>query len=80
MEKKVAILGIMVKSREGIEDLNKLLTEYGDYIIGRMGIPHIEKAINIICIIMDAPKDIVDELCDKIKELDEITVKSIYND
>ena len=37
MEKRVALIGIVVEDMESVEALNHILHEYGDYIIGRMG-------------------------------------------
>ena len=48
METRVAVLGIIVENTESTEELNSLLHDYGQYIIGRMGIPYREKKINII--------------------------------
>ena len=38
-ESRVALIGIIVSSKESVEQLNHLLSEYGSYIIGRMGLP-----------------------------------------
>ena len=40
MEKRVALLSIIVDERDSVEKLNALLHEYGEFIIGRMGIPY----------------------------------------
>ena len=80
MENKVALIGIFVKKREVAQELNNLLTEFGDCIIGRMGIPHREKSVNIICIVVDAPQNIIEELSEKIEKLDEISTKTTYVD
>ena len=40
METRVAVIGIIVENKESVPALNKLLSEYGEYIIGRMGIPY----------------------------------------
>ena len=50
MEKKVAIIGIIVEEPESVDTLNSLLHEFRQYIIGRMGIPYREKNINVISI------------------------------
>ena len=39
METKVALIGIAVSDLNAVEKLNQILHEYGEYIIGRMGIP-----------------------------------------
>ena len=69
MEGKISVISIIVEYKENIPEVNKILSLYGDYIIGRLGIPHYKNKINIISIVIDAPENINNELCDKIKEL-----------
>ena len=59
METRGAVLGIIVENTDSTEELNSLLHDYGQYIIGRMGIPYREKKINIISIAIDAPQDTI---------------------
>ena len=40
MDNRVALMAIIVEDRDSVKELNDLLHEYGDYIIGRMGIPY----------------------------------------
>ena len=42
MDTRVAVIGIIVENKESVPALNELLSEYGEYIIGRMGIPYKE--------------------------------------
>ena len=63
----IAIIGIIVKNIESVPELNKILSEYGEHIIGRMGIPHKEKEINIITIVIESTQEIIDNLSNKIK-------------
>ena len=44
METRIALIGIILESRESVDELNHLLSEYGEYVIGRMGIPTGRKA------------------------------------
>ena len=39
METRVAVIGIIVENKQSVAELNELLSKYGEYIIGRMGIP-----------------------------------------
>ena len=48
METRVAIMGIIIEDTESVKKLNELLHEYGEYIIGRMGIPYREKGITLL--------------------------------
>ena len=79
MEKRVAIIGIIVERNGQVDRLNELLHEYGEYIIGRMGLPHRERGINIISIAIDAPQDIISALGGKIGRLYGITSKTLYS-
>ncbi len=72
-------MSIIVEEKETVEQLNAVLHDYGDYIIGRMGIPYKEKQINIISIAIDAPQDTISALSGKIGKLDGISVKTAYS-
>ncbi len=78
METRVALIGIIVENTDSVERLNQLLHEYGTYIIGRMGIPHKEKHINVISIVLDAPQEVISALSGKIGMLSGVSSKVIY--
>ena len=78
MDTRIALIGIVVESTEAVEDLNKLLSEYGTYIFGRMGVPHREKGVNVISIAIDAPNDIINALSGKIGMLPGMSSKTTY--
>ena len=79
METRVAVLGIIVENMESVAQLNTILHDYGNYIIGRMGIPYREKKINIISIAIDAPQDVISTLSGKIGRLNGVSVKTAYS-
>ena len=62
MNTRVAVISIIVENPESTGALNRLLHDYSEYIIGRMGIPYREKGINIICVAVDAPQDATSSL------------------
>ena len=79
MENRVAVISIIVEKPETVEQLNALLHAYGNYIIGRMGIPYRERSINIISIAIDAPQDMIATLSGKIGQLSGVSVKTAYS-
>ena len=79
MESRVAMIGIIVEDPASIEELNQILHAYGEYIIGRMGIPYPKKGINIISIVVDAPHDIISALSGKIGKLSGVSSKAAYS-
>lgn len=78
MENRVALVGIVVENFNSVEELNRILHEYSDYIIGRMGIPYKKREVSVISIAMDAPGDVINALSGKIGKLDGISSKTIY--
>lgn len=79
MEKRVAVMSIIVEKNESAELLNSVLHHYGEYIIGRMGIPYREKGVSVISVVIDAPQDMISALSGKIGNLDGVTVKTAYS-
>lgn len=78
METRVAIIGIIVEEESSVDQLNRILHEYGEYIIGRMGIPYHKKGINIISIAVDAPQDMISALSGKLGRLPGVSSKAAY--
>ncbi len=79
METRIALIGIIITSHESIQELNALLSEYGSYIVGRMGIPYREKQVSIISIAVDAPNDVISSLSGKIGMLPGLSTKTVYS-
>ncbi len=79
METRVAVIGIIVEDLGSIEELNRILHDYGEIIIGRMGLPYKEKHINIISIAVDAPQDVISALSGKIGNLRGISAKAAFS-
>ena len=79
METRVAVMSIIVENPDVVEKLNALLHEYGEFIIGRMGIPYRQKGISIISIAIDAPQDTISALSGKIGKLPGVSVKTAYS-
>ena len=69
----------VVESPEHIDQLNEILHEYRDYIIGRMGLPYEKRHISLISVAVDAPASIVSAMSGKIGMLDGVTAKSVYS-
>ena len=75
----VAILGIMVEDCAPIGEIQKILSENCEYIIGRMGIPHCEKKVRVISVVLDAPLSKVEELTQKFDSLPNVHAKNLYS-
>ena len=79
METRVAVMSIIVENGEAEETLNGILHSYGEYIIGRMGIPYRKRKVNIIAIALDAPQNTISALSGKVGSLPGVSVKTAYS-
>jgi len=79
MESRVALIGIIVENRNSAENLNNLLHQYSEFIIGRMGLPYPKRGISIISICMDAPADVISALSGKLGMLPGVNIKTVYS-
>ena len=79
MQTRVAIVSIIVENPDSVAEINTVLHEYSDCIIGRMGIPYRQKKMNIISVVMDAPHDTISALSGKIGRLYGVSAKTVYS-
>lgn len=79
METRIAVIGIIVENPDSVEKLNRILHDYGKYIIGRMGIPYQKRNVSIISIVMDAPNDVISALSGKLGMLPHVSTKTVYS-
>lgn len=79
MESRIAVIGIIVENKKSVESLNAILHEFGDVIIGRMGIPYKEKGLNVISVVIDAPQDTISALAGKIGALEGVSSKTAFS-
>lgn len=79
METRVAVMSIIVENPDSVEQLNSFLHEFGEFIIGRMGIPYRKRKVSIISIALDAPQNAISSLAGKIGTLPGVSVKTAYS-
>jgi putative iron-only hydrogenase system regulator len=74
--KRIGFVGILISRKEESRQVNALLSEYGDYIISRMGVPYREKEVGVITLIVDIDTDTMGKLAGKLGSLPGVQVKS----
>ena len=79
MKTRIAVMAIILESKENAEQLNTVLHDYREYILGRMGLPYTKHDINIISVALDAPQDIINSLAGKIGRIEGVNVKTAYS-
>ena len=79
MKTRIALLGIIIENKESTPQLNAILHEYADYIIGRMGIPKVKEDMAVISIVLDAPETVISALAGKVGMLPHVSAKTMYS-
>ena len=79
MDARVAVMSIIIENSGAVEQVNGLLHQYGEFIIGRMGIPYRKRGINIISIALDAPQNTISALSGQVGKLEGVSVKTAYS-
>lgn len=76
MDKRIAVVGIIVENLEMANEVNKILHTYSHIIVGRMGIPYRERGISVISIIVDGTSDELSAMTGKLGKISGVSVKS----
>ncbi len=77
MKKRIGVVGIVVEDREKVGDrINKILSNFGDNIIGRMGIPHAEHNLSMISLIVEGTPDEIGAMTGQLGNIRRVNLKS----
>ncbi|MGL5244645.1 MAG: TM1266 family iron-only hydrogenase system putative regulator [Sarcina sp.] len=76
MNKRLAVIGIIIENTDSIKDVNTIISAYEEFIVGRMGIPYKDKGVRVISLIMDGSTDDISSITGKIGNLVGVSVKA----
>lgn len=79
MQTRVAVMSIILEDAAHAEEINGILHQYGQYVIGRMGIPYRQKKIHIISVAVDAPQDVISAMAGKLGRIRGVNIKTAYS-
>ena len=79
MQTIVAVMSVVVEKEESVESLNALFHEFGEHIIGRMGIPYRAKGVNLVSVALDAPLETISSLAEKLGTVPGLSVTTAYS-
>ncbi|MCE5222987.1 iron-only hydrogenase system regulator [bacterium] len=75
--KRIGVISIIIYDRQhSAQKINELLSDYGEIVIGRMGIPHQSRHIFIISVIVEGSIDQIGALTGKLGMVPHVSVKS----
>jgi putative iron-only hydrogenase system regulator len=76
LEYRVGVIGIVIEDREKAPKVNNILSEYGEIIIGRMGVPYRERGISVISLIIDGSTDEIGAMTGKLGSVTGVKVRT----
>ena len=75
----LAVISLIVENRSQSAQINSILSDYANYVVGRMGVPYKERAVSVICVIVDAPNEIINTITGKIGMLEGVSAKTLMS-
>ncbi len=75
MDNKIAVVAAVVSNGDSVSKINEVFHVYANYILGRLGIPHRERGVSVISVVLDAPGDVLSSLSGKLGMIDGVTAK-----
>jgi putative iron-only hydrogenase system regulator len=77
MERRLGVVGIVIEDRKkSAPQVNQVLSEHGEIIAGRMGLPYGRRNVSVIALIVDGTTDELGSLAGKLGMLNGVQVCS----
>jgi putative iron-only hydrogenase system regulator len=78
MEKRIGVIAILVENREdAVPRVNELLTQFGEIIIGRLGLPYRERGVSVISLTVEGTTDQVGALTGRLGMIPGVKTRSL---
>ena len=76
---RLAVISLIIGDRAKSADVNIILSEFGEYIVGRMGVPYKARGVSVICVIIDAPAEVINTVTGKIGMIEGVSAKTLMS-
>lgn len=76
---RLAQVGIIVEDGAATDRVNAVLSEFGAFIVGRMGIPYRSRGVSVISVVIDAPAPTVNALTGKLGMVAGVSAKALFS-
>ena len=79
MENRLAVIAIVVEDLSASKEMNEVLHEYSEFIIGRMGIPYRSKKVSLVSVALDASEETINALTGKLGNIKGLNAKAAFS-
>ena len=76
---RLAQVGIIVEDGAETDRVNSVLSEFGAFVVGRMGIPYRSRGVSVISVVIDAPAPTVNALTGKLGMVAGVSAKALFS-
>ena len=76
MERRIGFVGLILESRDGVETVNRVLSEHAELILARVGLPRRDKGVSVITLVVEATTDELGTLTGRLGSIPGVSVKS----
>jgi putative iron-only hydrogenase system regulator len=77
MEVRLGAVIILLSPESDVQRVNSIISEHGEMILGRQGIPLRERSTNIISLVLEGDTDRIGSLTGQLGRLAGVRVKSV---
>ncbi len=77
-ENRIAMLAVIITDTDSVDAVNAALHEYGEFIVGRLGLPLRERGVNTISLVLDAPVNSVNALTGRLGAIRGVSAKALF--
>ena len=75
-ESRIGTVGIVVDDQESTPQINAILHQYADIIVGRLGIPYRSRGVSVIVLVVDGSMDAISGMTGRIGKIRGVSVKA----
>jgi putative iron-only hydrogenase system regulator len=73
---RIGAVGILVERTESVPEINTILSEYREIVVGRIGVPYRKRNVAVIALIIDGSTDEIGAMTGKLGKLPGVRVKT----
>jgi len=76
-EKRLGVIAIVLERPQEVQErVNSLISEFNRIVVGRMGIPHRERQVGVIALIVDGAEDEINTLTGRLGSINGVSARA----
>lgn len=77
IEKRLGVIAVILEQPQEVQDrVNNIISEFNRIIVGRMGIPHRERHVGVISLIVDGAEDEINTLTGRLGNINGVNARA----